>query len=78
MRIRCPHCQSQAKIRTSRPMSNLTVEHSLQCRVPRSRGDEPATNNGGAKSPPEQLSSHFENHDVVVDYSSTLIVETSL
>jgi len=31
MRIRCPHCQSPAKIRTSRPMSKLTVEHSLQC-----------------------------------------------
>lgn len=31
MRIRCPHCQSPAKIRTSRPMSSLTIEHSLQC-----------------------------------------------
>lgn len=31
MRIKCPHCGSPAKIRTSRRMSDLTVEHSLQC-----------------------------------------------
>lgn len=31
MRIKCPHCGSAARIRTSRQMSNLTVEQSLQC-----------------------------------------------
>lgn len=31
MRIKCPHCGSTARIRTSRQMSNLTVEQSLQC-----------------------------------------------
>lgn len=31
MRIKCPHCGSAARIRTSRPMSSLTIEHSLQC-----------------------------------------------
>lgn len=31
MRIKCPHCGSAATIRTSRQMSDLTVEQSLQC-----------------------------------------------
>ncbi len=31
MRIKCPHCGSAARIRTSRRISDLTVEHSLQC-----------------------------------------------
>ena len=31
MRIKCPHCQSPATIRTSRPMSESVQEHQLQC-----------------------------------------------
>jgi len=31
MRMTCPHCQSTARIRTSRKMSELTRELSVQC-----------------------------------------------
>lgn len=31
MRIRCPHCQHRAIIRTSRPMSETTQEQQLMC-----------------------------------------------
>lgn len=31
MRIKCPHCQSPATIRTSRALSESVQEHSLQC-----------------------------------------------
>jgi hypothetical protein len=31
MRIKCPHCKHDARIRTSRPLSDITVEHTLQC-----------------------------------------------
>ncbi|MFY9327826.1 MAG: ogr/Delta-like zinc finger family protein [Georgfuchsia sp.] len=31
MRLKCPHCKAKAVIRTSREMSSLTVEHTIQC-----------------------------------------------
>lgn len=31
MRIKCPHCGSKATIRTSRPLSEMTQEHQVQC-----------------------------------------------
>lgn len=31
MRIKCPHCQHPATIRTSRPMSESVQEHQCQC-----------------------------------------------
>jgi hypothetical protein len=31
MRMRCPHCLSRARIRTSRAISDKSREHALQC-----------------------------------------------
>lgn len=31
LRLKCPHCKSKAIIRTSREMSLLTTEHTVQC-----------------------------------------------
>ena len=31
MLIKCPHCKSTARIRTSRPLSDLVREAALQC-----------------------------------------------
>ncbi|MBI5917815.1 MAG: ogr/Delta-like zinc finger family protein [Nitrosomonadales bacterium] len=31
MRCNCPHCAKKAVIRTSRPISELTREYSMQC-----------------------------------------------
>ena len=31
MRLRCPHCNHIARIRTSRRLSELTIEQTVQC-----------------------------------------------
>lgn len=31
LRLKCPHCRGKATVRSSREMSALTTEHTLQC-----------------------------------------------